>query len=55
MLETTGVTSETLKEALTLPIKQGLILLDSEGCRASEKGFHYLNEILVACLPTKTA
>jgi len=54
MQETIGTTPDALKNALTIPIEQGLIELDDLGCRASDKGFRYLNDIFIACLPTKT-
>ncbi|MCW8963085.1 MAG: radical SAM family heme chaperone HemW [Gammaproteobacteria bacterium] len=54
MQETIGTTPDALKNALTIPIEQGLIELEDLSCRASVEGFRYLNEIFIACLPTKT-
>lgn len=53
MQEATGVTPDMLVHVLAPLIEQGLIVLDGETCRASRKGFRYLNEVFIACLPGK--
>jgi len=54
MQSATGASLSRLRTILKTPISQRLIYLDDKTCRATSKGFHYLNEILVACLPAKT-
>ena len=47
----TGVEPEQLSKVLADPIRQGLVELDDLNCRATDRGFRYLNEILLACMP----
>jgi oxygen-independent coproporphyrinogen-3 oxidase len=49
----TGTSPAELASALQPAIDQGLVEIDSQNCRASNRGFRYLDEILVACLPVK--
>ena len=51
MQQAIGHDERELRALLTLPISQGLITLDSQRCRATPKGFRFLNEILLASLP----
>lgn len=57
-----GFTLEHLRQATDMPlsklsavlapaIEKGMVDMRSESCRATDKGFHYLDEILLACLP----
>ena len=51
MHEAIGVTGDQLQQALQTPLDQGLLAIDDGRCRATQKGYRYLNEILVHLVP----
>jgi len=53
MLSSINVTPQELRKAATIPLSQGLLLLNSTTCRTTDKGFRYINEALMAFLPVK--
>jgi oxygen-independent coproporphyrinogen-3 oxidase len=54
MQSSIGITPQEFRKAATNPLSQGLLSIDETTCRTTDKGFRYLNEILLAFLPEKT-
>ena len=53
MQSSIGITPQEFRKVATKPLSQGLLSLDETTCRTTDKGFRYLNEILLAFLPAK--
>lgn len=51
--DTTGETSDTLRQKLSSALDMGLIELTADECRTTEKGFNYIDEILIDVLMDK--
>ena len=48
----TGLDKHQLTQQLSEPLEKGLLEINHDRCRATDKGYRYLNEILLPLMPT---